>query len=67
MMCTLLSLAGICSVLVPIGVFACCCPCDDKDAYVVNEKVYDHNGKYLGHSKKFRFTPFLVQTYQYSM
>lgn len=54
-LCAAISLVGCMVTLFPCGIFAFCCPCDDKDAYVVNRKVYDHNGNYLGPVNRFDF------------
>lgn len=54
-LCGILSVVGCLVFLFPCGVFALCCPCDDKDAYLVNRKVYDHNGRFLGNVNRFHF------------
>jgi hypothetical protein len=54
-LCGILSVVGCMVFLFPCGIFALCCPCDEKDAYLVNRKVYDHNGKFLGNVNRFHF------------
>jgi len=54
-LCAAISIVGCMVTLFPCGVFAFCCPCDEKDAYVINRKVYNHNGQYLGPVSRFDF------------
>lgn len=54
-LCAVISIVGCMVTLFPCGVFAFCCPCDEKDAYLVNHKLYDHNGRYLGKVNNFDF------------
>jgi len=53
--CVGISILSCLVTMFPCGVFVFCCPCDEKDAYVVNGKVYNHNGDYLGHVSKMEF------------
>jgi hypothetical protein len=50
--CTVWSICGIVLVLVPFGLVAFFCPCDDKKVYRVDGKYYDENDNYLGDGKK---------------
>lgn len=54
-LCAAISFVGCMLTAFPCGIFAFCCPCDDRDAYLVNRKVYDHNGTYLGPVTRFDF------------
>jgi len=38
-------------------IFGFCCPSDEKDVYVLNRNVFDHNGEYMGHVARFDFRP----------
>lgn len=53
LICALLCLVG--GPFVCFGAPAFCCPCDEKDVYRVNGKVYSAAGKYLGTTKKIAF------------
>lgn len=39
------------------GLFICCCPIDERDAYCVDGRVYAQSGKYLGSGGALNFRP----------
>lgn len=53
-LCVVVSVLTCLLVLLPCGVFAFLCPCDEILAYEVNGEVYDEQGRHLGHISKLR-------------
>jgi len=47
----------LCLVCFPFCCYMACCPQDEKDAYRINNKVYDADGKYMGTPEKTKFVP----------
>eukprot|EP00429_Kryptoperidinium_foliaceum_P114956 CAMPEP_0176311266 /NCGR_PEP_ID=MMETSP0121_2-20121125/66050_1 /TAXON_ID=160619 /ORGANISM="Kryptoperidinium foliaceum, Strain CCMP 1326" /LENGTH=178 /DNA_ID=CAMNT_0017653283 /DNA_START=8 /DNA_END=544 /DNA_ORIENTATION=- len=53
-LCALISTLTCFIVLLPCGLWALLCPCDQIRAYEVNGQVYDEHGRPLGHISKLR-------------
>lgn len=54
--CVILCLLG--GIFTGFGLPALLCPCDEKDAYMANHKVYDANGTYIGQPSEVKFRAF---------
>ncbi len=50
--CAIISVLSCCITLLPCGLWAFLCPCDDIRAYEINGQVYDESGRPLGHISK---------------
>lgn len=49
---------AICSLLFFLpGLLVLCCPCDERKVYLVDGKIYDEEGRYLGPSGTLNFQP----------
>jgi len=48
------SVVGIFFVLFPCGIFAVFCPCDQREVYLLNGRIYDESGKDVGSPNRFR-------------
>jgi len=54
-MCFGISVVTCCCVLLPCGLWAFLCPCDQERAYLVNGKVFDEDGRMIGNARNMQF------------
>jgi hypothetical protein len=46
-----------CLCFVYLGIFIVCCPIDNRDAYKVNDVIYDAKGNSIGAGSQEKFIP----------
>jgi hypothetical protein len=52
--CAIVSVVTCFFILLPCGLFALCCPCDDETVYTVNGNVFNMRGQCLGPASNYK-------------